>query len=413
MQDIATGRIPVWDAGAKQDHQLLELQVSLLLSQHWWFRLWIRQEVALAKIVRLHYSNYSIELQQLKEWAQTMQMLSSDGDAYVACIEQVTTLTNLRAVIRDRACDDLVWVLADSRESSVADARDRVYGQLGIVSAVLQQDIMQADYTQSTEQVFTDFAYSLIRSCRSLHILNQASSQYNSLHALPSWVPDWTSRYNFVAEKFRFARNTEFRATAGKPMPEPFWSRRRLRASTDFTVKWLGVRGHTFALCKEVGPACEDHSIVVTRGALSSLVLSEWLPLFRKRHSSHTGTYDSNLWPPLKVATGLYAQFAATMLRGVLRHQNLEHPERILDDSEAVPLFNAIMEACAASQPMPELDESMDLFMDGIRRTRFFIDSGGRPGLGPTNSEPGDVLALLLGGNMPYVLRKDDRGANV
>ena len=151
MEDIA--RAPssehyaknIWDADAKQAHRSLDLEVSLLLSQDWWSRLWIRQEVALAKIVRLHYGKNSAELQQLKHWALTTKTLDCDGDAYVACVYQVNALTTLREIVLLRNRDELVILLAESRESSVADARDRVYGQLGFVSAILQEDIMRTD----------------------------------------------------------------------------------------------------------------------------------------------------------------------------------------------------------------------------------------------------------------------------
>ena len=418
MEDIA--RAPssehyaknIWDADAKQAHRSLDLEVSLLLSQDWWSRLWIRQEVALAKIVRLHYGKNSAELQQLKHWALTTKTLDCDGDAYVACVYQINALTTLREIVLLRNRDELVILLAESRESSVADARDRVYGQLEFVSAILQEDIMRTDYTLSTEQVFTNFAFSLMRSCRSLDILNQPSSQYNSIHALPTWVPDWTSRYSFVPEKRRLAYYTDFRATAGRAMPEPRRSR-LVFSSIESTVDLLGVRGHVFAMCQEVGPACEVYSVVSTAAALSRLILSEWLPRFRGRQDCYTGTQGSNRRTLSTVATNVDAQFAATMLRGLLWRQDRDHPERIQDDSEAVPLFHTIMEACTVYQPTSELDElsdSMTLFMDGLRRTRFFIDSDGRPGLGPTNIEPGDVLALLLGGDMPYVLRRDESG---
>ena len=404
------GGMPRWDADAKHEHRFLDLQVSLLLSQDWWLRLWIRQEVALAKTVRLHYGNCSVELQQLHEWAQALDLLSGGGYAYVACVRQVTNLTNLRAVVSNRDRDALAFVLADSRASSVADARDRVYGQLGIVSAVLQQDIMRTDYALCTEAVFVNFAFRLIRSCSSLSLLNQASSQYNSIQGLPTWVPDWTSRYSFALEQTRSLDNTHFHATAGRPMPKP-----RLVRSIKAPVDLLGVRGHAFAVCKQVGPVCERISSAETGGALSRLILSKWWPLFREGHEDDNGTRGSDFRTSPTVAANIGAQFAATMLRGVHWNQDGEHSERFLDDFEAVPWFDAIMETCAAHGPMPELDTRMELFIGGIERTRFFVDSHGRPGLGPTDLEPDDVLALLLGGDMPYALRRtnSDRESNV
>ena len=38
--------------------------------------------------------------------------------------------------------------------------------------------------------------------------------------------------------------------------------------------------------------------------------------------------------------------------------------------------------------------------------SRFFITNTGVPALGPLDTQPGDVLAIIPGGKVPYVLRK-------
>lgn len=38
----------------------------------------------------------------------------------------------------------------------------------------------------------------------------------------------------------------------------------------------------------------------------------------------------------------------------------------------------------------------------------FFITSDGRMGLGPSGTQAGDVVSILLDGGVPYIIRKDD-----
>jgi hypothetical protein len=43
-------------------------------------------------------------------------------------------------------------------------------------------------------------------------------------------------------------------------------------------------------------------------------------------------------------------------------------------------------------------------------RRRFFVTSAGRLGLGPRSMRPDDGIAILKGGNTPFVLRKVEGG---
>jgi hypothetical protein len=51
---------------------------------------------------------------------------------------------------------------------------------------------------------------------------------------------------------------------------------------------------------------------------------------------------------------------------------------------------------------------SNDIFawFRGIENTRFFVSESGRTGLGPVDTQVDDKVAILIGGNVPYILRK-------
>ena len=398
------------DIANDHDPSYLDMQVNALASQSWWSRLWIRQEVALAKTVHFHYNAGTMTLQQLEEWVGRLEMFDEAWKgtrlAFLRLFSKVTRLTRLRASIEMGLVEELVKLFAESRETNVADARDRVYGQLGIVSAILQQDSISADYALDTKQVYTNFAFSLMENCRSLQILNQASRQYNSIQALPTWVPDWTSRYNFESEKTRLSQIFGwFKATGSQPMPAP-----QLAAPT--TSALLGVRGHMLGVVKMVGSVCEPSPI----GPYQIRLMSEWSSLFGLAHATVDCTSVRNAPDLTGLPTNVNPRFAATMLRGVLwQGENGQEARRLENDEEAIPAFEAIMEAYAGGQMPFELQESWVTYMGGILNTRFFVDSKGRPGMGPPHCEPGDVLMLLLGGNVPYALRKskDQTQANL
>jgi hypothetical protein len=46
--------------------------------------------------------------------------------------------------------------------------------------------------------------------------------------------------------------------------------------------------------------------------------------------------------------------------------------------------------------------------MNGICNRRFFISEKGYIGLAPATAAPGDKIAILFGGNVPYILRRNE-----
>ena len=55
------------------------------------------------------------------------------------------------------------------------------------------------------------------------------------------------------------------------------------------------------------------------------------------------------------------------------------------------------------SNPSDTAQQALD---ESLNSSRFLIAKDGRPGLGPLDTQPGDRLALLIGGDVPHVLRR-------
>jgi hypothetical protein len=64
------------------------------------------------------------------------------------------------------------------------------------------------------------------------------------------------------------------------------------------------------------------------------------------------------------------------------------------------------------SDPELSLGLREQRIMRAISNTRFFITEDGSPALGPLGTHKGDTVAILSGGNLPFILRrsKQDMG---
>lgn len=85
----------------------------------------------------------------------------------------------------------LLWWLVKTRGRASTNARDKLYGILGIVDPSDKMlSHITVDYKKSATQVFTHLAILALGSEPGLELLRHCRAQ--QLSGLPSWVPDWT-----------------------------------------------------------------------------------------------------------------------------------------------------------------------------------------------------------------------------
>ena len=195
---------------------------STFTTTEWWHRLWPRQEVVLAKDLIFQYDQQVVNMKVLNLFitcyrhpysSAIVKKSEPEGQAgidYDSCLEKLLHLIHLRNLLSNALTQSaqekmkqVLEVLLQCRTARVADPKDRVYGLLGICTAFFGTDLMEANYSLSTAKVFSQFAIALIKASGSLMLLNQASPLQNSLTDLPTFVPDWTSAYNFRPEHGR------------------------------------------------------------------------------------------------------------------------------------------------------------------------------------------------------------------
>lgn len=108
------------------------------------------------------------------------------------CLNLIERLDYTRKAKTGR--DILFWIsLFASRE--VTDARDKVYGVLGLAIGD-DVGIVEPDYTDSFEEVFYALAIGYIQRKENLDIFSYLVGKRSS--RLPSFVPDWLSQPDFT-----------------------------------------------------------------------------------------------------------------------------------------------------------------------------------------------------------------------
>ncbi|GAB7365265.1 hypothetical protein MBLNU230_g6347t1 [Neophaeotheca triangularis] len=150
-----------------------------LLMWPWWNRLWVIQEVKLARKVVAHFDTLCIDFDTLT-------------DKLDSCHDNVRLVTvwktrNGLGLYRRGTFDKIDRLMRGMGLQEASDPRDYVYGALALLPPAID---IQADYTKSVEHVFEEFAARTMQSRNSLDLLDNLDLGVRSI-SLPSWSPDW------------------------------------------------------------------------------------------------------------------------------------------------------------------------------------------------------------------------------
>jgi len=155
--------------------------------QHPYFnRVWVLQEISLAKLAVLH-TDYQIIHWDAHTVRQLMFLCKSLNH------DPPGVLHWLPATQRDKHnCLDL---LHRARRCLATDPRDKVFALYSFLPAYFRE-ALPINYATGTDEVYWNIATHLISTTRRLDVLKHVSPyQPLDLELMPSWVPDWEIRH--------------------------------------------------------------------------------------------------------------------------------------------------------------------------------------------------------------------------
>jgi hypothetical protein len=181
-----------------------------ILSRNYWRRMWIVQELALNQNMTMFLCGDQqfprVVIWSAAEFCRNYEgeirkaLTKSPSDTLDAVENNVVDLWQLGYDVftlfticefPDTPILDIVLDLA--RKSKVKNARDKIYGILGLLpdSMVAKN---QPDYSLSPPRVYLQFAKSLLDDRDTVNTLLSWCS-FNPSSLEPSWVPDWTQQF--------------------------------------------------------------------------------------------------------------------------------------------------------------------------------------------------------------------------
>jgi hypothetical protein len=156
--------------------------LKALFKRPYFSRLWIVQEVALAKSLYFYRGS-----------SETFIPLFSRGtlESLLTVKETAPTWIKYSSLRQSTEPRSLWSLLQDTNSCHCSDPRDKVFGILSLVTANSKKEL-KPDYSLSVEEVYTGIGALLIREKGLLCVLELAARTPIS-SSLPSWAPNWAA----------------------------------------------------------------------------------------------------------------------------------------------------------------------------------------------------------------------------
>jgi hypothetical protein len=307
----------------------------------------------------------------------------------------------------------LFQVLVATSFSHCSDARDKIYAVKGLAKDWTDKKGLETNYKASVDALFKTFAIADANRNLNLRTLSCASGPKKPKHPrLPSWVPDWRKIENphpFV----RYTDRTKFCASGG--MAAEAWHSHH---GNIFHVKgkWIdsvALLGSKPSFAKTVGV------FEISPGKIEELRRSvEWLQECEALASRRDGVLipqrQEELWHTMTCSlTGdgfpapkRYSEYFLKYMKFVP-----SAPDRFAGYLKEAQ--NSVQGIRGLSEAIPGFD-THTIIEGSIQRwsakRRFCVTTSGALACVPTTARYGDIICVLFGSEVPYVLQPTRTG---
>jgi hypothetical protein len=398
-----------------------------LLSRPWFNRIWVLQDAVFSKSAIVYCGQWEISWDAIKQFKKF--------NASANWIEDLPHVIGRR----HRTADTTVAVefkvlteLLNARHCESTDPRDKVYALLPLLShSGINSDIVP-NYSHTAARVFTDVATYLI-SCIDLESLCTVCGR-SELPGLLSWVPDWSIRVQRYILGFNQPRHSTriLRYRAGGPFVIPsMTSSQRVPSFTIDRVDQNGtfsahLRMQALRLGKitGIGVQCADDEDIpplrqwktqweafvstialaentgqIQRGKVGSFWATDYASTFGEYcgESHHCRNEGNDIFEYTVIAGNV-------VYRSVLREAVKKFARDNGNESRKVSIRQWMK--CLAPSPKA----SVNRILSACRGRRFLTTDTWYVGLAPLEADSGDVVYLIPGVSVPFVLREDNDG---
>ncbi|MCJ1393786.1 hypothetical protein MMC18_006662 [Xylographa bjoerkii] len=379
------------------DRQLWEA-IFVFLRNPWWHRTWIVPEVSGKKDPRIVFQGLTLGLRimsfaLLSVWIRLSEHMGGrrsltiysnllvDFSNALAQPGKLLKLANIRGkTLQDQL--KLIAILRETRLSVATDPRDKVFAAVACMSVVKESSLLAPDYSSSIRIVYGRVVEYMIRRSNNLKIFAAVQHVEAKLSAdLPSWIPDWRMTWEMPVHASYASPDSLYNASGST----------QAQARFDINYVELRVAGVSVDTIRAVSTFCNNEARFWGQSGIDNFLpfIRDWYALavqvFGILYRTGVSTLDAFCITMVMDYKLNPKKRGNTMPTSFTGDRPDDMDDILQDASRYYPLF------ATASQ-------------------RFLVSQDGYMGLCPWNTQIGDKIFILLGGEMPAVLRPVEGG---
>ncbi|KAI9773690.1 MAG: hypothetical protein M1840_006964 [Geoglossum simile] len=403
----------------------------------YWTRIWIIQEIAHARSIKIYCGSKSMGWETLAYTVYRDELRQGYGVVFNRLLDAsgVRKLIGINWAIRqpmrvwghEIGSTSFLQLLVDFRHHKCTDPRDKVYALLGLPSVNKSIPFPMPDYRKSVSTVYCETARAIIQYERALDILCLAHSDLDGTqHGLPSWAPDWTLQPTAVP---LVGLGDRAYVVSGESVVDSPVFKSQLRQGEEAArnvirdgtkgVKVLDeIKGKSSSQLSHTHHPPNDIYVLPLKGAevdvlavvgrsITDVALSsgEWRSVVREWEDMIDSDRNQLRAPWLQRRV---FDFCCTLLKG--RASTPEEP----DVNWLEVLFEKYLlwsgrlgpeSPYLRHQLMARLDNIEKLIRANIPGWKFATTAKGMMSMVPNRAREGDIIAILFGADVPFVLR--------
>lgn len=385
------------------DTRVVASALCKLFDSPWFTRLWVVQEIGMAKSILALIGDAWIDFVDLIRFILRLErrtMLMDQLGLFIAGKSNVFTTFPARSRELNGEVDDdynFLEMLEVTRNKKASDARDYVYALLGHPSALINGvRIVEPDYNKSAEELCFEVTMKILEQSRSLSILSAVHHGDGALDGpASSWILTWSRDVSVLSlgvyQDHYF--DVEYDASAGM---SAFWELAEPGRSLD-------VRGFIF---DEVGEYIETEEMSKDGSIVLKDVDELMSSVLRFKTQNHTSPGEKLAAVGQTITAGFRnenpnqfaAEFAAFRLH--LVGEASKQGKGISD--ELIPEGMDVLDGLAKIRSVDDIYWAASRFCTG---RKVFCTKQGALGLGPALLREGDLCCVLFAAQVPFILR--------
>lgn len=350
----------------------------------WFSRIWVIQEAALASSATVVWGDCEIAWRWVGMAVtdyELGELLGQDAAVGIRNANLIYKISQAYYGEKDRPAPSRSFLdlLKMARKFEASDPRDKVYGLLGLRTSDNDPEtgrlFIEPDYTISFEELLQRTASRAIENSGTLELLSSVQHPPNNSNStslnVPSWVPQWDKEFTTLLlsdRDFKVSRNV-------------LKQRKRTIKIDNLPVEAISISRVTkvfplISTLESIGQYQDLHKLLHTNEHLS--LLCRTLTAGKK---THTSLYRVTRGPEVELKQHIY---------------NIPR--------EAHPKMLQLIKMRPRDPGVDYKNGLREWFAPCIGR-RLFVCENGLLGLGPAVMKEGDVVHVLEGVNVPFVLR--------